>query len=590
MDGSLVRRAKLPTMAGLMPAFLLRARDATIRLALPSLLALLAAAATVLAAAPFDLPWLAFALPPLFYAALHRRDGTLLGVRDAAFIGVLYGFLVHFGAFYWLVGTMKVFGRLAVGWAFTFGTLHHLGASLPAVLIAIATAWLGRDARRRPFVFVLAFALAFNHAPRLFPFRPTEIVGPILHYVALADVGGTPLMDALFAAAALFVPLGLLRRERGLALAGALLFALPFAYGAYRLPQIEAARADATVARVGLVQPAISIRQKSQRTAARRTLARIQDLAREAEAEGAELTVWPETAYPYPVGRTARRMPRGTGRVHARGVTRPVITGAGVEGERCDRSNSAISISADGEILGVASKQRLLAFGETVPFWSVIPFLQRIFRCPGLVPGAEPEVLPALSTTAGVLNCYEDLIPEQGRIVAGAGARWLVNITNDSWFGDTSEPRLHHMVARLRAIETRRDLVRAVNAGVSGHYSATGEELARTEVGRPTQIVVDVRPIDVETVYVRFGDWASVLWAALLLGLSWPTLRQLRFRRSAATAEAEPDAPSAPKSAEASAPDEDAAEALAEAPAPEPDSTEASEADPLSEDESPRGA
>ena len=87
---------------------------------------------------------------------------------------------------------------------------------------------------------------------------------------------------------------------------------------------------------------------------------------------------------------------------------------------RCPPSacNSAISISADGEILGVASKQRLLAFGETVPFWSVIPFLQRIFRCPGLVPGREPEVLPALASTAGVLNCYEDLIPEQGRIVA----------------------------------------------------------------------------------------------------------------------------------------------------------------------------
>ena len=95
-----------------------------------------------------------------------------------------------------------------------------------------------------------------------------------------------------------------------------------------------------------------------------------------------------------------------------------------------------------------------------------------------------------------------------------------MNLTNDAWFGDTSAPHLHHMLARLRAIETRLDLVRAVNTGVSGHVLSTGQSVATTAPYERTSLLLDVRPAPPRgTLYVRVGDWISPALLGLLLGL-----------------------------------------------------------------------
>ena len=100
-------------------------------------------------------------------------------------------------------------------------------------------------------------------------------------------------------------------------------------------------------------------------------------------------------------------------------------------------------------------------------------------------PGA---VLPVSVFAAGqkvaLAICYEDVFGEE-LINQLPEATLLVNVSNDAWFGDTAEPALHNRVARVRAIETRRDLVRAVNTGVSAHISATGEELVAEIERRP---------------------------------------------------------------------------------------------------------
>ena len=94
---------------------------------------------------------------------------------------------------------------------------------------------------------------------------------------------------------------------------------------------------------------------------------------------------------------------------------------------------------------------------------------------------------------AGILNCYEDLMDDHVLRVARQSPDFLSNHTNDAWFGPTRAPVLHHFLARMRAIETRRDLVRTVNTGVSGHVSATGESLMTTAPFTPQARVVEVR-------------------------------------------------------------------------------------------------
>src|SRR6185503_2583330 len=126
------------------------------------------------------------------------------------------------------------------------------------------------------------------------------------------------------------------------------------------------------------------------------------------------------------------------------------------------------------------AKMQLLWFGETVPLGEYLPFLRRIFdRAGGLVPGAEVALLEHGGRRIGVLNCYEDTLPSVGRRVARAGPDLLVNVTNDAWFGPTAEPELHLRLSALRAVETRLDLVRAVNLGVPAWIDARGVVRAR---------------------------------------------------------------------------------------------------------------
>jgi apolipoprotein N-acyltransferase len=108
------------------------------------------------------------------------------------------------------------------------------------------------------------------------------------------------------------------------------------------------------------------------------------------------------------------------------------------------------------------------------------------------------------------------------------GPSVLSNHTNDAWFGRTRAPGLHHFLARMRAIETRRDVVRAVNTGVSGVISASGETLVRTEVFERTTLRATVRPSRALTAWVRFGDvTAAAAWGLVLA--AWAG--RLRIRR-----------------------------------------------------------
>jgi len=147
-----------------------------------------------------------------------------------------------------------------------------------------------------------------------------------------------------------------------------------------------------------------------------------------------------------------------------------------------------------------------------------------MFPCPGIRAAAHPEVVALDGTRLGVLNCYEDVLAEHGRTLALREPELLVNVTNDAWFGQTREPHLHQLVARYRAIETRRDLVRVVNTGVSAHIASSGATLYETETWVQTSFVADAKRLSGDTLWVRIGDTTTpaayaFLLAWLLVGL-----------------------------------------------------------------------
>jgi apolipoprotein N-acyltransferase len=510
-----------------------------------------------LSAAPHEVPLGPVLFAPLFALAMALAptfDTVKQGAKRGLLVGLVAGTACNALVLYWVVGLMQDFAHFPWIAALLVGVLLWAGQAGPMMLAGAAAGAL--RARGVPLLLGVPVALTvgFAFVWTLFPWHPAVGMLPFLEWVQAADLGGQALLDAaLFAGSCLLVacfdtPLGRApksgRVRAAMALGGVLCLALPAAYGYARLPQVRAARAAAPSVQVGVVQPNVGLFEKHDRRYFRAQIEVLRRQTREVEAAGAEVVIWPETAYPFGFFRGATHDREGAYSVLRDGVRGPVLVGTATYGEGCEVWNSVLALEADGRVTGQSDKVELLYFGERVPLWDTLPPLQWAFECPGVYPGEEPGVLTLGGAGIGVLNCYEDVLDHYGRAVAQERPDYLVNVTNDAWFGDSSEPILHHMVARMRSIETRRDLVRAVNTGVSGHISATGENVLLTQTYERTAFVTRVPKLGGtrgsigQTYYVRIGR--SVEWLALLalLGLAlraWQSWRREKRENLGAT-------------------------------------------------------
>jgi apolipoprotein N-acyltransferase len=390
--------------------------------------------------------------------------------------------------------------------------------------------------RRARVPFEIAFGagvLVALSIPTIFAWSPAGLVSPWPWAVQLADLVGERGVSVLFAIGAALIARAaraLRAGERRAALrpglgALALFVALPV-HGALRLASIQRAAAGLPTLRVGLVDQAVPPLERWNSRNYPTILHRLRELTQGLEDQGAALTVWPEAAYPYELAHEDRAAPHGRRALLGEGVRGPLLVGLITEDtpvtvapglvER-NSFNSATLVLPDGSMEPPYDKLELLWFGEMVPGGAVFPWLRRIFqKSGGLIPGAAPRALdlPAPAGTGGsgvrmaVLNCYEDTLPGLGRRLAVAlDPGLLVNVTNDSWFQATAEPELHARLGAMRAIELRRDVVRAVNLGVTSWIDAAGVVRARYDAEAPgTLVATPAIRDDGITVYARFGD------------------------------------------------------------------------------------
>ena len=498
-----------------------------------------------LGGAPIEFSFLTMCAPAALLIALEPRPGEVVGAGRSLLLGLVAGFVVNTAVEYWVVELLMDFASFPGPLALLVGALMWFGESLPYMAGALfAAAWMRRGAPG--WIAVPAcLTVAASISPGLFPWRYGVSQLSWLPYAQVAELGGLPLLDFLVAAVGCGVVDGLRHRRRvAIAIGLAALFVPPL-YGALRLHQVEQQREDAEVLRIGVVQPNVGIFEKHDRTRWYDQLLDQRATTRALEAQGAELVVWPETAYRFPVPRSIQRDRDGALGLRQEGVHGPLLVGVvsltGPEataiardatGRRVgayrtgtgERFNSAMGVSRDGAVVGIVDKVELLAFGEYTPFWEWLPFRDAVSR--GMTPGRGIQQIVIAGTRIGTLNCYEDLLYEHVRAQAAADPELWVNLTNNTWFGDTHAPFLHHMNARMRAIETRRDLVRAVNSGVSGHTSATGEDLIRTGSFERAQFVADARRLTGTTPYVRFGDLTTPVLAAWMFAFLWVRRRR----------------------------------------------------------------
>jgi apolipoprotein N-acyltransferase len=190
--------------------------------------------------------------------------------------------------------------------------------------------------------------------------------------------------------------------------------------------------------------------------------------------------------------------------------------------------NTAFFTDATGRILGRYHKQVLLAFGEYLPFAKILALLPAMPVADGFTPGGGPVAFQlSRGVRAGPLICYEDLMPDLARkMVSEAHANFLVNMTNDAWYGKSVGPWQHLWLAQSRAIETRRSLLRVTNTGVTSLVNAKGELVQTLPMFSAGAMQTDVDILTGETYYVRFGDWFAWSLTAIAIALALLHLRR----------------------------------------------------------------
>jgi apolipoprotein N-acyltransferase len=293
-------------------------------------------------------------------------------------------------------------------------------------------------------------------------------------------------------------------RSRWLALALAATVALPGAFassdpaapGAVAAPADGAPRA-AEALRVRLVQGNLPAAWRRDPRRVPEALARLG-----AASDGApvDLVVWPESALAAPLPANLSSLRAASGALDAGAF---LLLGAPRTEARDGAArlfNSAVLVAGDGRLLAAHDKTRLVPIAES----------RRE------TPGAAPRALALGERRVGALICYELVFAGVARALVRDGAELLVNLSNDEWFGTTRGVEQHFAAAVIRAIETRRPLLRATNTGVTAAVDAWGRVVARLPSGQVGALVVDVRPAHAITLAVRFGDWVTLACALAL--------------------------------------------------------------------------
>jgi apolipoprotein N-acyltransferase len=472
-------------------------------------------------------PCLFVFLVPLWWALERARSRR---PSASILVGLVFGFVAYAGGFLWLWSLVDAFlgGNRLLGallWL-AYGVWFALGFALYAVLFhgIRRRGWAPAVAAVPPLLTVEWLQL------QLFPvYAGAALVSAPVSMVQTADLGGPLLLTALVGAVnvAAFETWTWWRGRRlrprtvwMAALASALFVLI---YGHLRMTALETAIRTAPALRVGVVQANLGLLEKRTQSliAHRRHVEQTHELL---AAGTVDLVVWPETAYV----RGLRRPLPLSGRPVLADLTVPLLFGAGSvreENGRRLKTNSAFLVGADGTIRDAYDKNLLIPLAEYVPLAGVLPAIGRWF--PHVQEFAAANDAPALRLGAWRIAtpiCYEAVRPEfVRRMVRQSRPHLLVTLANDAWFGDSQEPWIHLALARLRAVEHRRFLVRSTNSGVSAIVDPAGRVVARTDLLARDNLRATVHPLDGETVYARLGDWPGWVSAALVvLTLAFP--------------------------------------------------------------------
>ena len=485
------------------------------------LLAALSGVGLYLSFPPLGLWPLAFvALVPLL-VALDRAPRRL-----AFWLGTLAGMVFYPLNLSWVTHAMAVYGGLS--WGLSVLLLFLLSLYLALYVGAFSAGWVwlrpASGLGRVLFAASLWVALEFLRTYLLtgFPWAFLAYTQaqalPLVQIVSVTGMYGVSFLVVLVnATVALALSERRLRPVLAPALTACLVLIVTLAYGvrALSLPERSGGLS------VAVLQGNIDQGVKWDPAFGRATIETYERLTREAARAGAALIVWPEAAIPL----LLRREPEALARVTrlASETKRFLLVGSpDLEDRRF--YNSAFLISPDGVLVQRYDKIHLVPFGEYVPFRPLLGFAEKLASgaIGDFAPGREPTVFRLPKGSFGVTISYEVYFPAEVRRLFRRGAGFLVNITNDAWYGRSAAPTQHLAMTVFRAVEHGAFLVRSANTGISAIIDPRGRVQGRSAIFTEAILLGEIQGRGEKTIYTRVGDlFAWVAAAGSAGGVLW---------------------------------------------------------------------
>lgn len=489
----------------------------------------------------FSLSWIA--LVPLLVALLQPGNGKgepgkgqLLDPsgRDIGAttpwqgfgLGYVNGLLLYLGSCYWVYHVMHVYGGLeapvAIGVLLLFcGILALFNAVFSSLLVLAARR--GAHGRRNALLLAPFLWVGLELARSRITGFPWDLLGtaqvdniPVTRMATITGVYGVSFLIVLVnagIAASWLTPERWRRRLLPITLAVAVMLQMGVLANPHPLPAEHAAV---------LVQANVPLDEHWTLESFNQTLNQLKRMSVAPRQSGRrpELIVWPESPAPFFDSDDNFRISLSA---LAREQNAYVVAGAvgllpGATSATPDIANRAALVAPNGDWVGHYDKIHLVPFGEYVPFKSVFVFAQKLTREVGdYRPGTARTVFNAGGQRLGVFICYESVFPDEVRRFAAGGAQVFINISNDGWYGEHGAPGQHLNMARMRAIENNRWLLRDTNTGVTASIDPYGRVVQQLPRNMRTALMAPHGLIDSQTFYTRHGDWFA--WTCAIISL-----------------------------------------------------------------------
>ncbi|MBF0384540.1 MAG: apolipoprotein N-acyltransferase [Candidatus Omnitrophica bacterium] len=466
------------------------------------------------------------ALVPFFFAIEGKKP------KEAFKTGFLFGALLFLGTLYWFFNITRWFSFIA---GFGVGLLILYLALYPAFFGLFYTYFSNKKIFGKLILIpCLWVALEFIRARALSGFGWVSFGYSQyrnLYFAQIADMTGVYGVSfaivltnvALKSAISEYMAGKSVLKAAKIILPALVILALVFSYGYFKVKRDNNAIKNRKTQRVGIVQPNILQDDKWHQEKWEGIIGKLDSLSSSFVRGDVEMIVWPESIVPAVLEDDIALK----GRLHDFVSDKQIPLLYGINTREGDKYyNSAVLLSADSQQIASYSKIHLVPFGEYLPFRKELPFLSDLVPIGDFTFGKEYVLFPFPGEKElffSVLICFEDTVETLARKAVQKGAGFLVNITNDAWFGDSKEPFLHLQAAVFRAIENNRFMARSANTGVScfidnmgrvyNAVSSKGKRLVYSD-GTSAGGVIFIREM---TFYTKFGDIFTYLCFGCIL-------------------------------------------------------------------------